>query len=190
MVPNTNRWRDSRTLATFASSTRRSTPGRQVEVQNAGTQHASNSASTGWIEASSTAVIASRNNQPRVENSDMKRWSRAKTWSRNMARRSRYSGRSWCSIVGTVAWSWATWDSSAMAMRSRNRRWTRLDSTLRYQVPVTETASPTEETTIACRRPSSTPSTSSLSQRANSASGSIISNARPSDTANSRGSAR
>ena len=66
----------------------------------------------------------------------MNMWSSANTWSRSIARRSRCSGRSWCSIVGTDACRRATCDSSAIAMRSRNRRCTRCESTLRYQVAV------------------------------------------------------
>ena len=79
VVPSTKRWRARRVLAITDSSTRRSTAGRHVDTQNAGRANSINSTSTGWIDASRIAVIARRNSQPSVENSDMNMWSRAKT---------------------------------------------------------------------------------------------------------------
>ncbi len=71
LVPSTKRWRANRVLAITDSSTRRSTPGRHVDTQNAGRANSINSTNTGWIEANRAAVIAKRNIQPSVENNDM-----------------------------------------------------------------------------------------------------------------------
>src|SRR5208282_468472 len=48
-------------------------------------------------------VTPSRRIHPSVENNDTYMWSSTKTWLRSMDRRSRYSGRSWCATVATVA---------------------------------------------------------------------------------------
>ena len=62
------------------------------------------------MDASSAMVTPSRRIHPSVENSDMYMWSSTNTWLRSMDRRSRYSGRSWCATVATVACSCATCD--------------------------------------------------------------------------------
>src|SRR5439155_1360359 len=107
------------------SAAARSTPGRQVDVITVGSASAASRASAGWIDTSSATATASRRIQPQVVNSDMYMWSSTKTWLRSIARRSRYAGRSWCSIVATDACSHATCDSRAMVTWSRNRRWMR-----------------------------------------------------------------
>ena len=190
VVPSTNRCRPRRALAMKPSSTRRSTAGRHVDTKNAGPANTISSTNAGWTEPSSRAVMTRRNSQPSVANSDMNMWSSANTWSRSIASRSRYSGRSWCSIVGTIACRRATCDSSAIATRSRKRRCTRCESTDRYHVAVTDAASPTPAVITAELLPSMVPSTINFSHSASSASGSIISSARPSDSVSSLGSAR
>ena len=134
VVARSNRCRASRLAGAPRSSAARSTPGRHVEAKTVGSANTTSSASAGWIDTSSATVTPSRKIQPHVENSDMYMWSSTNTWSRSTDRRSRYSGRSWCSIVATEASSCATCDSSAMVSRSRNRRWVRSLMTRRNQV--------------------------------------------------------
>ena len=89
------------------------------------------------------SATPSRRIQPQVENSDMYMWSSTNTWLRSTDSRSRYSGRSWCAIVATVAWSCATCASSAIVTPSRKRRCTRSLTTRRNQVAAAETPRPT-----------------------------------------------
>ncbi len=103
VVAVTNRCRARRAEGATRSWTARSTPGRHAEATTVGAAKAASRISTGSIEASRTTVTPRRRIQPQVENSDMYMWSRTKTWSRSTASRSRYSGRSWCSIVATDA---------------------------------------------------------------------------------------
>ena len=149
VVPSTNRWRASRSCGATASSTRRSTPGppRGGDAR-IGTANSTSRTSAGVDRGEQdTTVNARRRIQPTVENSDRNRWSSANTWSRSTDSRSRYSGRSWCSIVATDACSSATCDSRATLTRSRKRRWTRSNSTRMYQVPTAETRQPDAATT-------------------------------------------
>ena len=117
-----------------ASSTSRSTVGRQDDEATVGTAKRASRISTGLTEANSTIVIASRRIQPAVEKTDMYMWSRTKTWSRSTESRSRYSGRSWWAMVVTEACRRATWDSRPMVTLSRNRRCTRVETVVRNQV--------------------------------------------------------
>src|SRR6185369_3008512 len=107
-----------------------------------------------------------------------------------MERRSRYSGRSWCATVATVACSRATWDSSAIVTLSRKRRCTRVLIVRRNHVAAVDTARPIAAT---CIRPvlcSTTPLPSSASHNARSASGSAASCDRANATTIKRGSWR
>ena len=140
VVAVTNRCRASRFAGAPRSWAARSTPGRHVEVSTVGSANTASSASAGWIDISSATVTPSRRIHPHVENSDMYMWSSTNTWSRSIASRFRYSGRSWCSMVATDACSRATCDSSAMVTRSRNRRWMRSLITRRNQVAVADDA--------------------------------------------------
>ena len=101
VVARSKRCRASRLAAAPRSSAARSTPGRQVDVNTVGSANTARSASAGWIDTSNARVTPSRKIQPQVVNSDMYMWSSTKTWLRSTARRSRYSGRSWCSIVAS-----------------------------------------------------------------------------------------
>src|SRR5208282_3850111 len=74
-------------------------------------------------------------------------------------------------MVATEACNRATCDSSAMVTWSRNRRWTRMLTTLRNHVAVAATPMPTAAASTSRRSPASTPSASSLSKSASSASG-------------------
>src|ERR1700730_15562367 len=107
-----------------------------------------------------------------------------------MDRRSRYSGRSWCSRVATDACSRATCDSSAMVTLSRKRRCTRVLSVRINHVAAVETPRPIA---APCTMPglcSRTPLPSSISHNARSASGSAASCDNPSAATIKRGSWR
>ena len=119
----------------------------------------------------------------------MKMWSSTKTWSRSIASRLRYSGRSWCSMVATDAWSRATCDSSAIVRRSRKYRWTRPLITRKNHVVGVVRPSPTAEAITIPRLCATTPSASSFNHSARSASGSADRSERPNDTTRSLGSA-
>ena len=189
VVATSNKCRARRLADPPRSSAARSTPGRQVDVSTVGSAKAASRASAGWIDTSSATVTPSRRIQPQVVNSDMYMWSSTKTWLRSIARRSRYSGRSWCSTVATDACSHATCDSRAMVTWSRNRRCVRSLITRRNHVPAADTPSPTAAVTTSPRLPPSTPSARSLNQRASSASGSAAASARPNATLKSNGAA-
>src|SRR5947207_9750257 len=125
---------------------------------------------------SSATVTPSRRIQPQVENTDMYMWSSTNTWSRSTARRSSSSGRSWWAMVATLACSRATCPSSAIVTLSRNRRCTRVLTVRRNQVAAADPARPKEAPSRSARLPLRTPSPSSLSQTAMSASGRAASN--------------
>ena len=130
-----------------------------------------------------------RSTQATFVSSDWNRWSSVKEVSRSTARRSRYSGRSWCSTVATVACSRAMCDSMAIDRRSRKRRLNRSLSTPMIHVAAHDTASPTLATRTAVRSPSMMPSVRSLSHSASRTSGSIISTVVASEARSRRGSA-
>ena len=117
-------------------------PGATSTSSTVGSANSASSTSAGWIDASRTSVTTSRSTQPQVENSDMYMWSSTNTWSRSIASRSRYSGRSWCSIVATEACKLATCDSSAIVTRSRKRRCTRVRPARRNQVAAAQAPRP------------------------------------------------
>ena len=119
VVAVTNRCRASRFAGAARSCAIRSTPGRHDAVSTVGSANAASRTSAGWMETSSATVTPSRRNHPTVEKIDMKMWSSTNTWSRSIASRLRYSGRSWCSMLATDACKRATCDSSAMVNRSR-----------------------------------------------------------------------
>src|SRR6266576_2616523 len=118
------------------------------------------------METSRATVMPRRRIQAQVENTDMYMWSSTNTWLRNMASRSRYSGRSWCAIVAMEAWSRATCDSRAIVTLSRKRRCTRVLTVRRNQVAVADTPRPTAATRTRPGRWSSTPSPRSIDQSA------------------------
>src|SRR6516162_5531721 len=89
-----------------------------------------------------------------------------------MDKRSRYSGRSWCSMVAIDACSVATWASRAIVTLSRNRRCTRVPTVRRNHVAAVEMPSPIAAPSTSPERCSSTPLPSSISHKARSASGS------------------
>src|SRR5437588_3081518 len=94
-----------------------------------------------------------------------------------MDKRSRYSGRSWCSMVAMDACSLAPCDSSAIVTLSRNRRWTRVLTVRRNHVPAAD-----RPRAIAVRRsfvasPATIASAISLNQSASNASGTAETNA-------------
>ena len=178
----------SRLSAAPASSTRRSTAGRQVEVRTVGMANTPMRSSTGSTDARSTTVMPSRRRKPRVENTDMYMWSSTKTWSRSTDRRSSSSGRSWWAMVTTDACRCATCDSSAIVTLSRNRRWIRVDTVRRNHVATADTQRPKAARRTSASSPSTTPSPSSASQSARSASGSAASSADTRANAMSRGS--
>src|ERR1700684_4108987 len=132
-------------------------------------------------------VTPSRRIHPSVENSDTSMWSRTKTWLRSMDRRSRYSGRSWCATVATVAGSRATWDSSAMVTLSRKRRCTRVLTVRRNQVAAADTPRPIAAPCINPVRCSRKPLPSSARHNARSASGRAASSDTTTDTTIRRG---
>ena len=137
VVPSRKRWRARRSrdatpfldVAFDAGRHARGEHRREREQRRAGR-------APGSPTSSRTIVTPSRRIQPAVENNDMNRWSSVNTWSRSTLRRSRYSGRSWCSIVGTDACRRATCDSRKIVTRSRKRRCARSPTTLRNQVAV------------------------------------------------------
>ena len=135
-------------------------------------------------------VTPSRRIHPRVENSDMYMWSSTNTWLRSMERRSRYSGRSWCATVATVACSRATWDSSAIVTLSRKRRCTRVLTVRRNQVAAADRPRPIAAPCIRPVRCSRKPLPSSHSHSASSASGSAASCDNTNDATIRRGSWR
>ena len=142
VVASWNKWRESRSCGATDSSTCRSMPGRHVLVMTIGIANSGRNTSAGLTVTSRSSVTTRRASQPTVENSDMKRWSSANTWSRSTASRSRYSGRSWCSIVATDACSVATCASSATEILSRKRRCMRVNTTRRNHVAVADNAMP------------------------------------------------
>src|SRR6266568_396479 len=92
-----------------------------------------------------------------------------------MASRSRYSGRSWCAIVATDAWSFATCDSSAIVTLSRKRRCTRVLTVRRNHVAAADRPRPIA---APCTMPglcSRIPLPSSINHNARRASGSAAS---------------
>src|SRR5215831_9256504 len=92
-----------------------------------------------------------------------------------MDKRSRYSGRSWCSMVAMDACRFATWASRAIVTLSRNRRCTRVLTVRRNHVAAADTPSPIAApwtNSVLC---SKTPLLSSISHKARSASGSAAS---------------
>src|SRR5258708_19142288 len=91
-------------------------------------------------------------------------------------------------MVATEACKLATCDSRATATRSRKRRWVRSLITRRNQVAATELPSPIPAPIARLRLPWSTPSASNFIHNASNASGNAASNARPKETASSRGS--
>ena len=189
VVARSNRCRASRLDDAPRSSAARSTPGRQVDVNTVGSANTASSPNTGLIDMSSTTVTASRSAQPHVVNNDMYMWSSTNTWVRSTERRSRYSGRSWCSTVATDAWSFATCDSRAIVRRSRNLRCTRSLDTRRNQVAAADTPRPIAAVITSPRRPVDSPSAKYLNHSARSASGSAASSDNPNATLNITGSA-
>ncbi len=171
VVATSKRCRASRAACAPLSWARRSTAGRQLEVSTVGSANAASSASAGWIDMSSAMVTTSRTIQPAVEKTDRYMWSRTKIWSRSTASRSRWSGRSWCAMVATEACSRATCASSAIVTLSRKRRCTRVETMLRNQVAVAESARPSAAARTSVERCSSRPSPRSLTHSASSASG-------------------
>src|SRR5271156_6512231 len=135
-------------------------------------------------------VTPRRRIHPRVENTDTYMWSSTKTWLRSMDKRSRYSGRSWCATVATVACRCATWDSSAMVTLSRKRRCTRVLTVRRNQVAAVDTPRPIAAPCITPVRCSRKPLPSSASHKASSATGSAASCDKTNDTTIRRGSWR
>src|SRR5580698_5225482 len=107
-----------------------------------------------------------------------------------MDKRSRYSGRSWCATVATVACSSATWASSAMVTLSRKRRCTRVLTVFRNQVAAVETPRPIAAPCISPVRCSRKPLPNRASHKASSASGSAASCDNTNDSTIRRGSWR
>src|SRR5262245_48371358 len=93
-------------------------------------------------------------------------------------------------MVATDACRRATWDSSAIVILSRKRRWTRVLTVRRNQVAVDDTPSPRAAASTSGGRPSSTPFPNSMSQSAMSASGNIESCDRTNAASINRGSWR
>ncbi len=106
-----------------------------------------------------------------------------------MARRSRCSGRSWCSIVATDACKLATCDSSAIVTRSRKRRCTRVLTSARIQVAAAQAPSPSAEAITIARWSCSAASARNFRSSAISASGSAATSASANDTLIRNGSA-
>jgi hypothetical protein len=171
----TNRWRASRAAGAARSSADRSTAGRQPDDTTVGSANRTSNASAGFTDMSSATVTTSRRIQPQVEKTDMYMWSSTNTWSRSTASRSISSGRSWCAMVAIDACNRATCPSRAIVTRSRNRRCSRVLTVRRNQVAVADAARPNPATSSSVRSDWSTPSPSSLSQTAMSASGSAAS---------------
>src|SRR5215471_5216921 len=105
-----------------------------------------------------------------------------------MDRRSRYSGRSWCSMVSMEACSFATCASNAIVTLSRKRRCTRVLTVRRNHVAAADTARPIADPSTRPGRCFSTPSPSNISHKARRASGSAASCERTSDANINRGS--
>jgi hypothetical protein len=74
-------------------------------------------------------------------------------------------------MPATEACSFATWDSRAMVILSRNLRCTRVLTVRRNHVAIEETPSPSAAIRIRLRLPSRTPLPSSMSHSASNASG-------------------
>lgn len=188
VVPTVKRWSARRRDGAPASSARRSTAGRHDEAMTVGTANSASRSSTGLTAASSTRVITRRSTQPAVVKTDMYRWSRTKTWLRSTDSRSSSSGRSWWAMVTTEACRWATWDSRAMVIRSRNRRWTRVDTVMRNQVATPAAPSSRIVTRTVPSSPARRASASTAKPTASIASGTAASSARPKATTISAGS--
>src|SRR6476661_7453807 len=77
-------------------------------------------------------------------------------------------------MPATEACSFATWDSRAMVILSRNLRCTRVLTVRRNQVAVQETPRPSAAIRIRFRLPASTPLPSNMSHSASSASGTAV----------------
>jgi hypothetical protein len=71
VVAVTNKCRASRLADALRSSTARSIPGRQADVNTVGRANTASSARPGWMDMSSATVTPSRSIQPAVENTDM-----------------------------------------------------------------------------------------------------------------------
>jgi hypothetical protein len=153
----------------------RSTPGRHVEVRTVGSAKTARKTSAGWTDMRSAIATPRRTIQPHVEKTDMYMWSSTKTWSRSMARRSRYSGRSWWAMVAVLACRRATCDSRAIVILSRKRRCTRVLTVARTQVATAHRARPTAAPTSRVRSPAKAPSPRILRRRATRASGTAAS---------------
>ena len=121
-------------------------------------------ASAGCTETSKASVTPNRRIQPAVEKTDMYMWSSTNTWLRSIASRSRYSGRSWWPMVVMPACSRATCASSAIVTRSRNRRWMRVLTVRRNQVPTADRPSTTTQSRTREASPAATASAMSLNQ--------------------------
>src|SRR6516165_2797001 len=106
-----------------------------------------------------------------------------------MDKRSRYSGRSWCSMVAMDACSFATWASKAIVTLSRNRRCTRVLTVRRNHVAA-DMPIPIAAPSTSPEWCSNTPLPSSISHKARSASGSAASWDSTSDANIIRGSCR
>ena len=175
VVAVVNRWTASRWWTAARSSASRSAAGREDAVRTVGTAKSTSSSSAGSTEASSTSVMPSRTSQASMLSTDRYMWSSTKTCCRSTASRSRYSGRSWWASEPIEASSRATWVSSAIVTLSRNRRCTRVATTLNTHVHVTEAAMPRQLSSTWVRSPAATPSASSISHSASSASGIALS---------------
>src|SRR2546426_8037869 len=117
-------------------------------------------------------------------------WSSTNTWLRSMDSRSRYSGRSWWVIVATDACSCATCDSSAIVTLSRKRRCTRVLTVRRNHVAAADRPRPRAAPSTRPGRCWRTPTPSSISHNARSASGSAASCDSPNAASIRRGSWR
>ena len=118
------------------------------------------SASAGWIDTSSARVTPRRSTQPQVVKSDMYMWSSTNTWLRSTARRSRYSGRSWCSMRRDAGLQLRHVRLERDRHRSRKWRWVRSLTRRRNQVATAESAeaerrarAPARGARPRCRRP-------------------------------------
>src|SRR5262249_330058 len=105
-----------------------------------------------------------------------------------MDRRSRYSGRSWCSMVAMDACSFATCASRTIVTLSRNRRCTRVLTVRRNHVAAADMPIPIAAPSTNPERCSRTPLPSSISNKARTASGSAASWDRTGDANIIRGS--
>ncbi len=171
VVAVANRCVERRRCWAVASSTRRSTAGRHEALSTVGSAKTTSSASRGSTDTSSATVTTSRSTQPHVEKTDMYMWSSTKIWWRSTESRSRWSRRSWCSMLQTPACSPATCVSSAMVTLSRNRRVTRLDTIDSSHVSTTAAAIASAARSTVRAFPATAPSARNFRQRAIRASG-------------------